>query len=199
MLLTTLSCSQSESDFSSSFLQKINVPTEFYYSDEFAKRYNPKQGELIDEWKSFLAVAILRAKADGYDSCSLKIYLGNNLHFDYPTKDNFINIMGDRFEEVFFFADDVTDEDARLHAQIVFQSANSILIHGFNGGKISAIAGFNIDYVFHDVANGMSYIKTLGIPCNVLETKEYSYYLRLKPKGIDKSEDFFKFKLPLNE
>jgi len=175
------------------------ISEEIYYSKAFSDRYKIKKGKRVDEWNELLAVVMQRQPADGYNSCSLKIYLGKDINFDYPKKENFINIMGDRYDEIFSYVEDVTDEDARLHAQQAFQSANLIAIEGFKGEKSTAIAGLNIDYVKNDVAVAMSYIKTLGVPCNALETKEYNYYLRLKPKGIDKSADFLKFKLPLNK
>ncbi|MDH3327454.1 MAG: hypothetical protein OEM38_12165, partial [Gammaproteobacteria bacterium] len=181
-------------------MDKTNVSDDrsfkkFYYSKQFATRFVVKAGEQVLDWQGMIAVAIESKDTESGSSCNAKLYLGNDISFDYPQPDNFINITGERHDEMFSFAHDVSDGDARMHAQIIFSAANKIMVRGYKGEEVSASTGFNIDYVMKDAANGITYIKTDDTLCDVLFNEEYKYYLLLKPKGVDKSADFLKFSL----
>ena len=168
----------------------------FYYSKNFSRRYDIKTGEQISDWKGLIAVAIVSADKKSTDSCFARLYLGNDINFDYPQPENFINITGERHDEIFSFTSDVSDDDARIHAQTIFKAANKIMIRGYKGREISASTGFSIDYVMKDAAKGITFIKTDTALCDVLYSEDYQYYLLLKPKGEDKSENFLKLELP---
>jgi len=168
----------------------------FLYSQEFANRFNLDENNSVKSWRGMLAVKIYN-NPDSKVECSAKIYLGNEINFDYPRPDNFINIWGSRFEEVFFFTDELAVEDTRMHAKLAFDSANRIYLHGVHEGNIIIQSGYNINYVMKDIANGITFIQTQSDLCSFF-SDNYEYYLLLKPKGINKSEDFYKFRLPIN-
>ena len=171
----------------------------FFYSTEFSKLYKVKQGTLIKDWQNLIAAEIYHVPADGYTACGLKLYLGKNINFDYPQRGDFINIMGDRYDDIFSFTDEVTAEDYKLHAQLAFKAGNLISIQGFQNKKLTASSGYNIDYVMMDAGDKIAFIKTHTMPCEVLNDKNTKYYLLLKPKGIDDFDHFMKFPLPLND
>ena len=121
------------------------------------------------------------------------------INFDYPQPANFINVTGKRHKELFSFTSDIGDEDAKMQTKINIQAANKIAVRGYIDNEITASTGFSIDYILRDAVKDMAIIKTDSTLCDVLLNKEYKYYLLLKPKGIDKSEKYFKYSLPINK
>jgi len=191
-------CSQQASEsIENALLSSDNSRIKFYYSKSFAERFAVKNGEQIADWQGMIAIAITNNVTVVGDSCFAKLYLGNDINFDYPLPENFINLTGERYDEIFSFTPDVSDEDARMQAQLVFKAANKIMVRGYNEDKISASTGFNIDYVMKDAAKDITFIKTDNALCDVLYNKNYKYYLLLKPKGVEISADFLKFPLPI--
>jgi len=196
-LLFVMSCSQQEvGNISPNNSLTSEKSERLFYSQDFGQIYKVKSGTKVSDWSGVFAVSLQNISND---SCLAKLYLGKDFDFDYPQQGEFVNVTTERYDEIFSFTPDITDNDARLLAQRTFKASNKIAIRGFKDGKVTASTGFTIDYILRDVAENISIIKTDTTLCNVLNTKEYEYYLLLKPKGVDKSEDFFKFKLPLNE
>lgn len=200
ILLTILSgCSfeQSADNEHKSKVGIVNNHDQFFYSALFAKRFEIKNGKEVKDWSDTFAIKIHSESRNGYQSCHFNLYLGEDVDFDYPQTSNFINIMGDRYDEIFGFAKNVPDQDAELHATLAFQSGNRISIEGFKNNELAASAGLNIDYVMNNAAKGINFIKTLGIPCDVLRSGDYAYFLRLKTQRGQNEHVTLNFPLPI--
>ena len=199
LIFILFACSQQEAQTVESINFKTpKINSKFFYSVDFSKIYDIKLGTKVLDWDGIFALSLDKSPDQNSNTCVATLYLGNNINFDYPQQGDFVNITAQRYDDIFHFTPDVTDEDARIQAKRIILAANKIAIRGYKDKKITASMGFSIDYILKNAVNNMTVIKTQSSLCNVLQTKDYDYYLLLKPKGIDKSADFLKFKLPLN-
>ncbi len=201
ILVILAACAQQKDENSENVTVNLKNKSfnQFFYSKSFADRFNIKKGKLIENWQGMIGIAIQGQTINNDFLCNAKLYLGNDVNFDYPPRDNFINIMGDRYDEIFSFTSDVSDDDARHHAQLIFQSGNKIAIHGYKDNKESSSTGFNIDYVIKNAAKDITYVKTINTLCENMHNKNHKYYLRLKPKGVTQRENFLKYYIPINQ
>ncbi|MDH5545045.1 MAG: hypothetical protein OEZ43_05595 [Gammaproteobacteria bacterium] len=144
---------------------------QFYYSRDFAQRFNLSGANAVGKWQGEIGILIRSENSSNPAECSLGIYLGQGVAFDFPPGEGFSNFLGEQVSQLFFFQPQLSDSDERYLSRRNQLGANRILIEGLNtDGRSTAMESLTISTIDKDVLPGVHIINTYPFFCDILNT-----------------------------